>query len=108
MLNNEELIRLIELPKTIILKEPSRGFRDEGRDIRCDLHLEAAIGRYSSFEVFMRRHNKYIENFSIGLRYQTEDRSMGTITLVRYNGPHGEVSRQPDGHYAKITHPSPH
>ena len=26
---------------------------------------------------------------------------LGAITLVRYNGPHGESSRAPDGHYAK-------
>ena len=41
------------------------------------------------------------DNFSIGLRYETRDRSLGTITLVRYNGPHGDTSRHPDGHYAK-------
>jgi len=25
---------------------------------------------------------------------------MGMVTLVRYNGPHGEESRSEDGHYA--------
>jgi hypothetical protein len=29
------------------------------------------------------------------------DLPLGAITLVRYNGPHGETSRAPDGHYAK-------
>ena len=61
------------------------------------------------FEVFIRRHIRYIENFTIGLRYQTDDASFGNITLVRYNGSHGEISRDPDGHYAvphihRITH----
>ena len=26
---------------------------------------------------------------------------MGSITLVRYNGPHGESSRSADGHFAR-------
>ena len=44
---------------------------------------------------------KHIENFSVGLRYHTNDQKIPAITLVRYNGPHGEYSRHPDGHYAK-------
>ena len=48
-----------------------------------------------------RQNEKFIENFSIGLRYKTGDDSLGTITLIRYNGPHGETSRSPDGHYNK-------
>ena len=35
------------------------------------------------------------------MRYQTNDRMLGSVTLVRYNGPHGETSRSQDGHYAK-------
>ena len=33
--------------------------------------------------------------------YQTGDKRLGTITLVRYNGPHGEINRHADGHYNK-------
>ncbi len=33
--------------------------------------------------------------------YKTKDKALGSITLVRYNGPHGETSRNKDGHYAK-------
>ncbi len=51
--------------------------------------------------VFIRQHSRFIENFSIGLRYRTRDRTPGTITLVRYNGPHGESSREPGDHYAR-------
>ncbi len=36
----------------------------------------------------------------MGLRYQTNSKALKTITLVRYNGAHGESSRHPDGHYA--------
>lgn len=52
------------------------------------------------FTVFTRQNIVFIENFSIGLRYQTNDPKLGTVTLVRYNGPHGEYSRHPDGHHA--------
>jgi len=54
----------------------------------------------NAFLVFIRCHSVFIENFSLGLRYRTGDPTLGTITLVRYNGPHGERSRTPDGHYA--------
>lgn len=37
----------------------------------------------------------------MGLRYRTSDKLLGTVTLVRYNGPHGEESKAADGHYAK-------
>ena len=52
------------------------------------------------FAVFIRQILKFAENFSIGLRYRA-DLPLGAITLLRYNGPHGESSRAPDGHYAK-------
>ena len=54
-----------------------------------------------TFVVFIRQNNRFIENFTIGLRYHTGDKTLGTITLLRYNGPHGESRPQTDGHYAK-------
>ena len=54
--------------------------------------------------MFIRQNTTFVENFSIGLRFKPiVDPSLGTITLVRYNGPHGEYSIHPDGHFA-----SPH
>ena len=101
MLSDLEIQNLIGLPKMIGAKSPNKGYKEENGHERCDLDLEATSTSGAKFTAFIRRHNKFIENFSIGLRYQTDDRSLGTITLVRYNGAHGEVSRQPDGHYAK-------
>ena len=101
MLNDEDIQGLIALPKRITNKIPANGYREQGNHTRCDLELEATSPDDARFAMFIRRHNRFIENFSIGLRYRTDDRTLGSITLVRYNGPHGETSRDPDGHYDK-------
>lgn len=101
MLSDEDIQSLIALPKMITSKTPANGYRDQGSHTRCDLELEAAAQDDARFAIFIRRHNRFIENFSIGLRYRTDDMTLGSITLVRYNGPHGETSRDPDGHYDK-------
>ncbi len=100
MLKDREIQDLIKLPKSITSKTPAEGYREEDGHKRCDLALEATEVNGAKFRVFIRQNNEFIENFSIGLRYRTGDRALGTIMLVRYNGPHGETSRQPDGHYA--------
>lgn len=101
MLTDREIQDLIKLPKRITSRTPAEGYKEEARNKRCDLALEATEENGASFRVFIRQNTEFIENFSIGLRYQTGDRALGTIVLVRYNGPHGETSRQPDGHFAK-------
>ena len=101
MLSDRDIEGLIKLPKLIVSKTPADGYREENGFSRCTLELEGDPPASPEFTVFVRRSIKFIENFSIGLRYRTGDRAMGTITLARYNGPHGELSRQPDGHYAK-------
>ena len=103
MLTDQQILDLIACPKTIVQKEPARGYREENRQRRCDLELQANEDNNLRFSVFVRHSTEFIENYSIGLRYQTNESRLGTITLVRYNGPHGETSRHPDGHYA-----SPH
>lgn len=101
MLTDQEIQILIELPKTIVAKTPSKGYKQDRGYNRCYLELLAETEHPTRFAVFIRQNNKFLENFSIGLRYHTGDRRLGSITIVRYNGPHGEVSRHPDGHYAK-------
>lgn len=101
MLTDQEITSLIEVPKTIVARTPATGYRDDNRNIRCDVEMTASSDNGEAFAVFIRRHNRYIENFSIGLRYRTFDKQLGDVTLVRYNGLHGEVSRHPDGHFAK-------
>ena len=101
MLNDQEIHSLIQCPKLIVARSPRSGYREYDGHNRCDLDLIAEADQVTQFSVFIRQNTKFIENFSIGLRYRTGNRDVGTITLVRYNGPHGEYSRAADMHFAK-------
>ena len=101
MLTDTDIQNLLRLPKTITDKRPASGYREENGHKRCDLNLRGISDGNAMFEVFIRQSERFIENFSIGLRYQTGDRELPTVTLIRYNGPHGETSRTADGHYTK-------
>ena len=101
MLADHEIETLIRLPKDIVSKTPAVGYKNENRNRRCELDLMARSGPSAEFSVFIRQNDMFIENFSIGLRYKTKDRMLGTITLVRYNGPHGETRSGPGGHFGR-------
>ena len=102
MLTDQEIQDLIRSPKEIKEKIPIREYKEENGHRRCNLKLETIEDEeVKFFSVFIRQNSFFLENFSIGLRYQTNDRMLGSVTLVRYNGPHGETSRSQDGHYAK-------
>lgn len=101
MLTDKEIQKLIKVSKIITEKDPIRGFKEEDGHKRCNLKLETTQGSESTFTVFVRQNCYFLENFSIGLRYQTKNKTLGTVTLIRYNGPHGELSQNEDGHYAK-------
>ena len=101
MLTDHEIESLVRLPKNIVSKTPAVGYRNENLHRRCELELTASSNPSAEFTVFIRQNDKFIENFSIGLRHKTKDRTLGTITLVRYNGPHGETSRGPGGHFGR-------
>ena len=101
ILTDEQIQELLDIPKAITKKTPARErYKEENSQRRGDLDLEALSDISVKFSVFIRQNSKFIENFSIGLRYQTNIKALGTITLIRYNGPHGESSLHPDGHYA--------
>ena len=100
MLTEQRIQELISLPKTIVGRRPSQGFREESGSRRCDLDLASSKHDDGTFAVFIRQNLQFTENFSIGLRYRA-DLPLGAITLVRYNGPHGESSRAADGHFNK-------
>ena len=100
ILTNEQIQDLLNVPKAITKKSPAKGYKEENNQKRCDLELEALSDESTKFSLFVRQNSKFIENFSVGLRYHTNMKSLGAITLIRYNGPHGESSRHPDGHYA--------
>ena len=99
MLTDGEIEHLVRLPKDIISKAPTVGYRNENGSRRCELELMANSSPGAVFTVFIRQNDRFIENFSLGLHYRTGDRTVGAITLVRYNGPHGETSRGPGGHF---------
>ena len=100
MITDDDIWNLIRLPKRIVSKSPARAYREEYGQRRCDLNLQATDDSGLVFSVFVRRSVRLPGNFSIGLRYPVNEGKLTTITLTRYNGPHGETDRSADGHYA--------
>ena len=98
MLTDDEVLDLLNIPKSIDAKTPAVGFREVNGYRRCELELSTTEGG-PTFSVFVRQNLEFTENYSIGLRYFTGDTRLGSITLVRYNGPHGEYSLHTDGHF---------
>ena len=99
MLTDDQIQELIEVPKQIVVRSPANGYREDNGNWRCDLDMFDEDG-YREFRVFVRQNMRFMRNFSIGLRYEAHEGNLTTITLARYNGPHGETSRSEDGHYA--------
>ena len=99
-MTDDEIAQMISVPKTIASKTPAKGYRDYNGHRRCDVELRSESLDDGTFSAFVRQNLTFIENFSIGLRYRREDAALGTITLVRYNGPHGELRKGRDGHFA--------
>ena len=100
-MTEQELEDLRELPKTIISRNPRQGFREEAGHRRSDLLLLANSHPALRFEVFLRQNTRYIENFSLGLLYLTSESDRGALTLVRYNGAHGEETLNSDRHFSQ-------
>ena len=99
MLTNEQIQELIAVPKRIVGRSPNSDYREENGNRRCDLDMLDEDGR-RGFKAFVRQSIRFVRNFSIGLRYEAHEGKLTTITLARYNGPHGDTSRAQDGHYA--------
>ena len=100
MLTEQNIRDLFQLPKVITTKTPARDYREENGQRRCDLTLVGASDANLEFSVFVRQHLRFTNNFSIGLRCAVNQGNLTTITLLRYNGAHGETSRSRDGHFA--------
>ncbi len=100
MITDQDIEMLIRQPKRITSKSPVQGYREENNQRRCDLELMSSDEDGRVFSVFIRQNLRINLNFTIGLRYSANEGKLTTITLARYNGPHGEVSRALDGHYA--------
>lgn len=84
-----ELEDLITCRKEIT-EPPRRELRLEGSQRRNDMRLRAQNSD-REFRVFIRVHEEFGENFSIGLVYQPKDGG-GEFVLLRCNGPHGEYN----------------
>ena len=103
MLTDDQIIKFVTEEK-IITEPPKKDFKEENQHLRNDFQLISSDGarRYS---VFMRKHIKFIENFSIGLVYYSEEGK--SYNLFRCNGNHGEVVvdiLNPIPHFSYHTH----
>lgn len=102
--NSVELQALLVVSKSIS-EPPRREMKLDRGSWRNDMRLKSVEGD-DDFRVFMRRNQKFPENFSIGLAYRPKD---GTeeITLLRCNGPHGAFNSTFDPahpHYSYHVH----
>jgi len=114
VLTDTEIQNLMKVQKKIHRKEPKTGYKNENGHRKCNLvlhqphlRLQASSKRMSftgqnEFIIFIRQNQVFIENFSIGLRCQIPSLN-SSVTLVRYNGPHGQIKRNKSDH-----HPEPH
>lgn len=101
MLTNKQIEELIRCPKEVVEAHPKNGMLEDRRSAfikRRNLKLEA-VNDDSEFEIFIRQNTVFIEQFSIGLLYKTNDKIMGRLLLMRYNGEHGQSDWSKDGHY---------
>lgn len=96
-LSDQDIRDLVESPKEIVRRKPESGFKNIHKSLRCDLELYSSMEE-DAFKIFARQSTVIPEDFAIGLRYRIE--GLGTALLVRYNGAHGEVSKNEDGHYS--------
>lgn len=82
----EEINNLLICQKRIITP-PKQNFSANRGHQSNSMQLESTDGLYK-FHVFMRINSKFIENFSIGLRYTPSDGSEH-FNVLRCQGPHG-------------------
>jgi len=59
---------------------------------RKKLNLKSKDGKHQ-YTVFMRQNTMLIEQFSIGLLFKLESINFRKITLIRFNGEHGQADR---------------
>ncbi len=93
--SQEELEELIICPKKITVP-PSKDMKSERGSWRNDFTLAPTDDNTNEkieFSVFMRKNERFPENFSIGLNVQTEGEK--SFCLLRYNGPHGNHVNNP-------------
>lgn len=103
MLTDELITKLITEEK-IITESPKKDFKEENQHLRNDFQMTSSDSS-SRYSVFIRKHIKFMENFSIGLMYHSEEGT--SYNLFRCNGNHGEVVidiQKPEPHFGYHTH----
>jgi len=85
--DQQDLDEMIVCPK-LITGSPRKEMRLERGSFRNAFDLES-IGNKTRFSVFMRRNERFPENFSIGLAVYPKD-EYEKCFLFRCNGPHGD------------------
>lgn len=89
---DKEILDLISCAKEVH-DPPRKSMKVERGSQRNDMILRSLDDKLT-FRVFMRINEHFPENFSIGLEFVPSDEP-GSITLLRYNGPHGEHVTEP-------------
>jgi hypothetical protein len=107
LLTDSDIKKLILCPKMITDALPRKGMiSDKKSNIvkRKNLKIISQDGQYH-FEIFMRQNTLLIEQFSIGLQFKSDERSIGNLTLIRFNGEHGQSDWSKDNHYSAFLNP---
>ena len=103
-LTRKRMDDLIDIAKRIVEPVP-RSWTEERGHRRRTFRAES-IDRKASFRIFARVNERFQENFTIGLAWQTPEG--GEIVLLRCNGPHGIHRNQgfppDDPHYGCHVH----
>lgn len=94
----KELEVLVSCPKRIV-ESPRKEMKQARGCLRNDMQLESIDGKIG-FSVFMRKNERFPENFSIGLNVHPKNEP-GSFCVLRYNGPHGD-------HVSDLLDPHPH
>lgn len=76
----DELISNFISEEKVITESPRKDFREENQHLRNDFLLTSSDGT-RKYSVFMRKHITFLENFSIGLVYYSEEGT--SINLFR-------------------------
>lgn len=94
----DDFINKLITEEKIITEPPKRDFKEENQHLRNDFQLTSSDG-LRKYSVFIRKHINFLENFSIGLVFHSEEGT--SYNLFRCNGNHGEV-------VVDILNPIPH
>ena len=102
MLTDSDINRLVTCLKRITDAVPKKGMGPDKKSSlirRKNLKLISEDEQHR-FDVFIRHNTMLTEQFSLGLRFRSDDKLIGNITLIRFNGAHGQSDWSRDGHYS--------